>query len=59
MPKQFRKGETGESKMTTFAYEAVRLNGQNGYIVTRRIDGVHAGKAFGKTKTAARAALES
>lgn len=46
-------------KMTTFTYEAVRLNGKNGYIATRRIDGVHAGKAFGKTKAAARAAFES
>jgi hypothetical protein len=45
--------------MITYTYEAVRLNGQNGYIATRRIDGVHAGKAFGKTKAAARAAFES
>jgi hypothetical protein len=43
---------------TTFTYEAVTLNGVEGWIATRRIDGVHAGKHFGKTKKAAREAFD-
>lgn len=45
--------------MTTFTYEKVRLNGVNGYIATRRINGVHAGKQFGKTQKAAREAFDA
>ncbi len=43
---------------TTFTYEAVTPNGVKGRIATRRIDGVHAGKQFGKTKKAAREAFD-
>jgi hypothetical protein len=43
---------------TTFTYEAVTLNGVKGWIATRRIDGVHSGKQFGKTKKAAREAFD-
>lgn len=43
---------------TTFTYQAVRLNGVAGYIATRWIDGVHAGKQFGKTKRSAREAFD-
>lgn len=46
------------SKVATFTYEAVRLNGVNGFIATRWINGVHSGKQFGKTKKAARAAFD-
>jgi hypothetical protein len=45
--------------MTTYTYEAVTLNGVKGWIATRRISGVHAGKQFGKTKAAARAAFDA
>jgi len=44
--------------MTTYTYQAVTLNGVKGWIATRRINGLHAGKLFGKTKKAARAAFE-
>jgi hypothetical protein len=44
--------------MTKFTYQAVTLNGVKGFIATRRINGVHAGRQFGKTKKAARAAFE-
>ena len=43
---------------TTFTYEAVTLNGVKGWIATRRIDGVHSGRQFGKTKKAAREAFD-
>jgi hypothetical protein len=43
--------------MTTYTYEKVTLNGKKGWIATRRIEGVHAGKQFGKTKKAAREAF--
>ena len=45
------------SNTVTFSYEAVRLNGVSGFIATRRVNGVHAGKQFGKTKKAAREAF--
>ena len=44
--------------MTTFTYQAVTLNGIKGWIATRRINGVYAGRQFGKTQKAARAAFE-
>jgi hypothetical protein len=44
--------------MTTFTYQAVTLNGVKGWIATRRINGVHAGKQFGKTKLLAQQAFE-
>ena len=44
--------------MNTYTFEAVKLSGVNGYIVSKRINGVFAGKAFGKTKSAARAKLD-
>jgi hypothetical protein len=53
------RSKTKENIMaTTFTYEAVTLNGVKGWIATRRIDGVHAGKHFGKTKKAAREAFD-
>tara|TARA_R110002126_G_scaffold54971_1_gene148355 strand:+ start:5640 stop:5795 length:156 start_codon:yes stop_codon:yes gene_type:complete len=39
--------------MTKYTFQKVRFNGVNGWIVTRWVNGVHAGKAFGKTKKAA------
>jgi hypothetical protein len=50
--------QRGKIMATTFTYEAVTLNGVKGWIATRRIDGVHAGKQFGKTKKAAREAFD-
>jgi hypothetical protein len=45
--------------MATFTFEAVTLNGKKGWIATRRINGVHAGKMFGKTKKEAVASFDS
>jgi hypothetical protein len=45
--------------MIKFTYEAVRLNGKSGFIATRWIDGVHAGKQFGTTRKAAREAFDA
>ena len=45
--------------MTTYTYQSVTLNGVKGWIATRQINGIHAGKKFGKTQKAARAAFES
>jgi hypothetical protein len=57
-----RPGGTGNLEIimnkTTFTYQAVRLNGVSGYIATRWVDRVHAGKQFGKTKKAAREAFD-
>lgn len=36
--------------MVKYTFQKASLNGLNGWIVTRWIDGVHSGKAFGKTK---------
>ncbi len=44
--------------MTTFTYQAVIFNGVQGWLATRRIDGVYSGKQFGKTKKDARLAFE-
>ncbi len=44
--------------MTTFTFERVRFNGRPGWIATRRIAGVYAGKMFGETKRAAIAAFD-
>jgi hypothetical protein len=41
----------------TYSYEKVTLNSVKGWIATRRIEGIHAGKQFGKTKKAAREAF--
>lgn len=49
--------KVAEASKRTYSYEAVIYEGVPGYIATRRIDGLHSGKAFGKTKTAARAAF--
>jgi hypothetical protein len=49
---------TGDIIMTTFTYEAVNFNGVKGWIATRRIDGVHAGKQFGRTQRAARESFD-
>lgn len=43
--------------MTTFTYQAATYNGKKGYFATRYIDGVYAGKQFGKTQKAAREAF--
>jgi len=42
----------------TFTFERVTLNGQSGWIATRRINGVFAGRQFGKSKEAAKAAFD-
>ena len=44
--------------MTTYTYQKVTLNGISGWIATRRIDGIHAGKQFGRTQRAAREAFD-
>ena len=44
--------------MTTFTFQKVRLNGKNGWIATRYVNGVHSGKQFGTTKKQAMAAFE-
>lgn len=41
----------------TYTYESVTYNGQRGWFAVRRDNGVFAGRAFGKTKKAARAAI--
>jgi len=48
---------TKEMEMTTYEYQAATVNGVKGWIVTRRDMGIYSGKAFGKTKKAAREAL--
>lgn len=42
----------------TYTYQAVTLNGAKGWIATRLIDGVRAGKKFGKTQKAARESFD-
>jgi hypothetical protein len=44
--------------MTTYTFQKVRLNGKNGWIATRYINSIHAGKQFGITKKQAIAAFE-
>lgn len=44
--------------MATFTYQKVTLNGVRGWIATRRVDGVHAGKQFGRTQRAARESFD-
>lgn len=44
--------------MTTYTYQSVILNGAKGWLATRRIDGVYAGKQVGRTQRAAREAFE-
>lgn len=48
---------TRDYKMTTYTYQSVTLNGAKGYLATRWMDGVFAGKMFGKTQKSARAAF--
>ena len=43
----------------TYTFDKVTLNNQPGYIATRRIAGVFAGTAFGKTKKDAIAAFDT
>jgi hypothetical protein len=43
----------------TFTFQAVTYNGVKGYFATRRINGVYAGKQFGRTQKAAKAAFEA
>jgi hypothetical protein len=45
--------------MTTYTYQAANYNGVKGFFAERRIDGVYAGKQFGKTRKAAREAFEA
>lgn len=51
------RSKNRRSNMTTFTFQAVTLNNVKGWIATRRIDGVFAGKQFGKTQKAAREAF--
>ena len=44
--------------MTTFTFERATYNSVFGWFATRRIDGVYAGKQFGKTRKAAQLAFE-
>ena len=41
------------ARATTFTYEKVTYNSVKGWIVTMRVDGVFAGKSFGRTRAAA------
>ena len=43
--------------MTSYTFERVILNGAKGWIATRRIAGVFAGRQFGRTRAAAVAAF--
>jgi hypothetical protein len=43
--------------METYTYQKVVLNGKPGWLATKRVNGVHAGRCFGKTKKAAREAF--
>lgn len=45
--------------MTTYTYQAATYNGVKGFFAERRIDGVYAGKQFGKTRKAAREAFDA
>lgn len=45
--------------MATYTFEKATYNSVKGWFCTRRIDGVYAGKQFGNTKVAAKAAFES
>lgn len=44
--------------MTTYTFEKATYNGVSGWFATRRIDGIYAGKQFGKTKAEAKAAFD-
>ncbi len=44
--------------MTTYTYQKVKINGANGWIVTRWINNIHTGKAFVRTKKDADNAFE-
>ena len=44
--------------MTTFTFQRVTFNGVKGWFATRRINGVYAGKQFGRTQTAAKASFD-
>jgi len=43
--------------MTTYEYQAATYNGVKGFFCVRRDCGIYSGKAFGKTKKAARESL--
>jgi hypothetical protein len=45
--------------MTTYTYQQVTFNGIRGYFATRRVNGLYAGKQFGKTQKAAREAFDA
>ena len=49
---------TGASMKTTFSTKRVIYNGQQGWIVEMRINGVFAGRCFGRTKAAAKEQLQ-
>lgn len=49
--------KVAEASKRSYTYQAVIYEGVVGYIATCRIDGLHSGKAFGKTKAAARDAF--
>ena len=45
--------------MTTFTFQRATYNNINGWFATRRINGVYAGKQFGRTRAAAKSEFES
>jgi len=49
----------GSKIMTTYTYQAATFNGVKGFFAERRINGVYAGKQFGKTQKASREAFEA
>ena len=46
------------TERVTFTFERATYNGVYGWLAVRQIDGLYAGKQFGKTRKAARAAFE-
>lgn len=49
---------TRSNIMTTYTFQRATYNGTNGWFATRRIDGVYAGKQFGRTRAAAQASFD-
>lgn len=43
--------------MTTYTFQRATYNGVPGWFATRRIDGVYAGKQFGRTRAVAQASF--
>lgn len=44
--------------MTAFTFQRATYNGISGWFATRRINGVYAGRQFGRTRAAAQASFD-